>query len=199
MRPTRPTRRIAGSSAPRPMYEEASGISGAEVTFRISNAAPQLTGRAGRAYLSGLPEPTLPHAREHRQPNSRFADHSSVAIARRNTITRATLAACSMHAHTNLTRPSLPGLQTRRPCVRRLFVLFGLLFMGVYATEAPIRYNLHLIGADDMIFVRDFLLVVPLAALFVSQAFAFRNHPAYWAFLAIVLLHGSISYFNFHT
>jgi len=87
----------------------------------------------------------------------------------------------------------------RRPCLRRLFVLFGLLFIGVYATEAPIRYNLHLIGADDMIFVRDFLLVVPLAVLFVSQAFAFRIHPAYWAFLAIVALHGSISYFNFHT
>ena len=83
--------------------------------------------------------------------------------------------------------------------MRRLFVLCGLLFIGVYATEAPIRYGLNAIRADDMIFVRDFLLVVPLAALFVTQAFAFRIHPAYWVFLAIVALHGSISYFNFHT
>jgi hypothetical protein len=83
--------------------------------------------------------------------------------------------------------------------LRRLFVLCGLLFIGIYATEAPIRYGLNAISADNMIFVRDFLLVVPLAALFVLQAFNYRIHPAYWAFLAIVLLHGSISYFNFHT
>ncbi len=83
--------------------------------------------------------------------------------------------------------------------MRRLFVLCALLFIGVYACEAPIRYGLNTVRADDMIFVRDFLLVVPLAVLLVSQAFAFRIHPAYWAFLAVIVVHGSISYFNFHT
>ena len=83
--------------------------------------------------------------------------------------------------------------------MRRLFVLCGLLFIGIYAAEAPIRYGLNSVRGDDLIFVRDFLLVVPLAVLFVSQAFSFRIHPVYWLFLAIVALHGSISYFNFHT
>jgi hypothetical protein len=83
--------------------------------------------------------------------------------------------------------------------MRKLFVACSILFIAIYAAEAPIRYWLKFAGADSMIFVRDFLLIVPLLVLFVSQSFAARIHPAYWVFLAIVAVHGSISYINFHT
>jgi hypothetical protein len=83
--------------------------------------------------------------------------------------------------------------------MKKLFALCAVLSIAIYAAEAPIRYGLKLAGADSMIFLRDGLLIVPLMLLFVLQSVAGRVHPAYWAYLAIVAVHGSISFINFHT
>ncbi|HEX3405377.1 MAG TPA: hypothetical protein VHT74_34135 [Acetobacteraceae bacterium] len=83
--------------------------------------------------------------------------------------------------------------------MRKLFLLAATLFVLVYAFEAPLRYGLNAIGKDDAIFVRDFLLIVPLVLLFIRQYMRGAIHPAYWVFAIIVAVHGSVGYLNFHS
>src|SRR6266496_1866703 len=83
--------------------------------------------------------------------------------------------------------------------MRKLFVAGATLFLLIYAFEAPLRYGLNTVGQDNAIFVRDVLLAVPLVLLFIVQCTRGSVHPAFWGFAAIILVHGSISYLNFHT
>lgn len=83
--------------------------------------------------------------------------------------------------------------------MRRLFTFCALAYLLVYAFEGAIRYGLSLVGADSAILARDGLVVVPLAVLLIYQAFRTKIHPAFFAFAAIVGLHGMISTLNFHT
>ncbi|MBV9250260.1 MAG: hypothetical protein JO227_13575 [Acetobacteraceae bacterium] len=83
--------------------------------------------------------------------------------------------------------------------MKKLFLICSISYVAIYSAEGPFRYLLNLFGADSMIFARDLLILLPLMLLFVSQSFRGRVHPAYWVFLAVVGVHGSISYLNFHT
>ena len=66
-------------------------------------------------------------------------------------------------------------------------------YLLIYAFEGAIRYGLYSIGKDNVILVRDGLIVGPLALLLVAQAFRLRVHPAFAVFAGIVVLHGAIA------
>jgi hypothetical protein len=83
--------------------------------------------------------------------------------------------------------------------MRRMFVACGVVYITIYAFEGPIRYGLNLLGADAAIFVRDGLLILPVAALLTAQAFRLRVHPAYIVFAAVIAVHGGLMYANLHS
>lgn len=68
--------------------------------------------------------------------------------------------------------------------------------MVFYAFEGVIRYGFHLIGVDELIFIRDALLILPLLAMFLSQLTSRKVHPAFTIFFLIVLLHGLVMMLN---
>ncbi|MGH7043938.1 MAG: hypothetical protein ACREFY_17675 [Acetobacteraceae bacterium] len=80
--------------------------------------------------------------------------------------------------------------------MRRTFIVCGLLYIAIYAFEGAVRYFLHLAGADDAIFVRDALLILPCLGLFAVQASRLRVHPAFLAFGAIIAVHGALMMAN---
>ena len=83
--------------------------------------------------------------------------------------------------------------------MQTLFTFCAFSYLLIYAFEGVIRYGLYLAGADNLILLRDALVAVPLAVLFVAQTFRLSVHPAFIAFGAIVLLHGALATFNLHT
>jgi hypothetical protein len=75
---------------------------------------------------------------------------------------------------------------------------FGLIIYFIfYAFEGVIRYGLNLVGADQLIFIRDILLVIPLVGLFIGQLSKRTVHPAYWVYFFVIILHGSVMVLNF--
>jgi hypothetical protein len=80
-----------------------------------------------------------------------------------------------------------------------LFTFCAFSYLLIYAFEGVIRYGLYLFGLDTLILLRDGLVAIPLAVLFVAQAFRMSVHPAFIVFAAIVALHGAIATFNLHT
>lgn len=83
--------------------------------------------------------------------------------------------------------------------MQRIFTFCALAYFAIYAFEGVVRWGLSLVGADSLILVRDALIVVPLVMLLMYQGFRTRVHPAFFAFAAIVALHGLIATLNFHT
>ncbi len=83
--------------------------------------------------------------------------------------------------------------------MQALFTLSATVYLLIYAFEGVLRYGLYNVGMDSAILLRDGLLVVPLAALLVTQAFRLHVHPAFFAFAGIVALHGTIATLNTHT
>lgn len=80
-----------------------------------------------------------------------------------------------------------------------LFSLCAVIYLLIYAFESAIRYGLYSVGASSVILLRDGLILLPLCILLIAQACRTRVHPAFFAFGAIVALHGIISTLNFHT
>ena len=79
----------------------------------------------------------------------------------------------------------------------QLALSFGLgLYLFIYAFEAPVRWLLNMAHADNLIFIRDVMLEGPVAIIFVQQFIARKVHPAYVAFLLLLLLHGTVSMLN---
>jgi hypothetical protein len=83
----------------------------------------------------------------------------------------------------------------------QLFIFCVLGYLLAYATEAPIRYVLYLVGADNMILARDALIIGPLVLLFVARALRLNAQPLFltigvlFAFHSIVLM-GTIGSFK---
>ncbi|MBU6506943.1 MAG: hypothetical protein KGQ82_05530 [Alphaproteobacteria bacterium] len=73
-----------------------------------------------------------------------------------------------------------------------LFVFCTAAYIGIYAFEAPLRYVLYLCGKDNYIFLRDALILGPLAVLLAAQALRLRIHPAYFVFGALIVFHGLV-------
>src|SRR6185437_4713990 len=83
--------------------------------------------------------------------------------------------------------------------MQAIFTFCTISYIIVYAFEGAIRYGLFSVGADSLILARDGLIVVPIVLLLIYQGFRTRVHPAFFAFAAIVGLHGLIATLNFHT
>jgi hypothetical protein len=72
-----------------------------------------------------------------------------------------------------------------------------LIYLSFYLFEGPIRYGLNAIGGDSLIFIRDIVLIAPLAlSFFVKRPDANKLHPAFYIFGLIVFFHGLVSFFN---
>lgn len=80
--------------------------------------------------------------------------------------------------------------------MRRLFLVCGLGYILIYAFEGVVRYGLVEAGASNAIFIRDAMLLLPCAALFVSQAMRLRVHPAFFVFAAVIAVHGALMMAN---
>jgi hypothetical protein len=80
--------------------------------------------------------------------------------------------------------------------MQRLFTVAVVVYIMIYAFEGAVRYGLYSVGHDDAILLRDLLMVVPLALLFVAQALRGRLHPAFAVFAAVIAVHGAIAIFN---
>ncbi len=65
-----------------------------------------------------------------------------------------------------------------------------------YTFEGAIRYGFNLIGADNLIFLRDIILIIPLVGLFIGQLSRRQVHPAYWVYFFVVILHGAVMVVN---
>ena len=83
--------------------------------------------------------------------------------------------------------------------MRSLFGICAIAYLMLYAFEGAIRYGLYNVGADNLILLRDGLIVLPLAVLFIAQVTRMSVHPAYMVFAAIVVLHGTIATLNLGT
>src|SRR5580692_11094860 len=83
--------------------------------------------------------------------------------------------------------------------MQSLFTLCAVIYLLLYAFEGAIRYALYSIGMDNAILLRDALVLAPLILLLIAQARRMRIHPAYWAFAAVIALHGAIAYLNIRT
>jgi len=66
----------------------------------------------------------------------------------------------------------------------------------IYTFEGPVRYVLNLIGMDELIFVRDAVLLFPVLLLGMQQFLKHKLHPAFLIYAAVVLLHGTVSILN---
>jgi hypothetical protein len=65
-----------------------------------------------------------------------------------------------------------------------------------YAFESVIRYGFHLVGHDELIFVRDAILGLPVLFIFVRQLLLRQVSPAYWVYAFVVILHGLVMELN---
>ncbi len=83
--------------------------------------------------------------------------------------------------------------------IETLFTLCATGYLLIYAFEGAIRYGLYNIGQDNVILLRDVLVIGPLVLLLISQAFRYRVHPAFYVFGAIMALHGAVAVLNLHT
>lgn len=83
--------------------------------------------------------------------------------------------------------------------MRRFFGYCALTYLLIYAFEGVVRYGLAMAGASSVILLRDLLIILPLATLFVYQLSRGKVHPAYFVFALIVGVHGLVSAGNFHT
>jgi len=68
----------------------------------------------------------------------------------------------------------------------------ALIYLAIYCLEGPVRYALFLGGADNLIFLRDILIWLPLGALFAVQAYAGRIQYAFYVAGALLAFHGFI-------
>ena len=83
--------------------------------------------------------------------------------------------------------------------MQALFTFCGTVYLLIYAFEGIIRYGLYSVGHDDLILLRDALILAPLLLLLAMQTFRLHIHPAFGIFAGIVALHGAIATFNLGT
>lgn len=70
------------------------------------------------------------------------------------------------------------------------------IYLLFYAFEAPIRYVFSLIGMDELIWLRDVMIALPILLLFAQQALNKNIHPAYIFFGFAMGLHGAVMMAN---
>ncbi len=89
--------------------------------------------------------------------------------------------------------PKLTGLTPR---LYKILSLGLMVYMVFYTFESPIRYALNMMGADELIFIRDFTIILPVLAIFIYQLLHRCVNPAYYVYGFIVLLHGFVMIYS---
>jgi hypothetical protein len=79
-----------------------------------------------------------------------------------------------------------------RQLLASLFTFCTAIYICCYAFEAPIRYALYLYGYDNLILLRDGLILGPLVILMAAQALRLRIHPAFFVAGALLAFHGLV-------
>lgn len=70
------------------------------------------------------------------------------------------------------------------------------LYFVFYVFEGIVRYALHLGGRDELIFLRDLLIFIPLIIIFIQQLMRHEVHPAFYVFFFVIFLHGAVMVLN---
>jgi hypothetical protein len=83
--------------------------------------------------------------------------------------------------------------------MQAFFTFCGIAYLLIYTFEGVIRYGLYSVGHDNLILLRDGLIISPLLLLLAMQTFRLHIHPAFCAFAGIVAVHGAIATFNLGT
>ncbi len=73
-----------------------------------------------------------------------------------------------------------------------VFAICGILYLWIYAVEAPIRYGLFLVGKDSLILLRDGLIIGPLAFLCAAQAMRLQLHAIFLLSGCLLAFHGLV-------
>src|SRR5579859_2489548 len=87
---------------------------------------------------------------------------------------------------------TIDGSNIDSPAFASFFVFCTACYLGIYATEAPIRWGFYLAGKDSMIFVRDALIIAPLFLLAASQALRLQLHAAFGVWALLMLFHAMV-------
>jgi hypothetical protein len=74
----------------------------------------------------------------------------------------------------------------------KFFAFCAACYLGIYATEAPIRYGLYLVGKDSLILVRDALILTPLFFLAVTQSLRLQLSAAFTLWAVLLAFHGMV-------
>ncbi|TXI24154.1 MAG: hypothetical protein E6Q61_05475 [Nitrosomonas sp.] len=80
------------------------------------------------------------------------------------------------------------------------FLIYSSLFIYIsfYIFEAPLRYAFALVGLDNLIFIRDIILLFPLSFFILFKQLLLHRQPtSFIIFSLIILVHGLVSYLNF--
>ena len=75
----------------------------------------------------------------------------------------------------------------------------SIIYISIYAFEAPIRYLLHFVHLGPIIVLRDGLIAGPLLLLGARGMFRRNMHPAFWVFGIAVAVADTVSTLNFGT
>ena len=76
--------------------------------------------------------------------------------------------------------------------VARAFTVCAVIYLAIIAVEAPVRYFLYQHGHDNLIVLRDGLIIGPLAVLFAFHAMRLKLHPAYPIFGMLTAFHALV-------
>ncbi len=86
----------------------------------------------------------------------------------------------------------LSALCGASPGLEKLFLTCLLIYLTIYALEAPIRYLLNLIGKDSLILARDTLIIGPLVLLPMTRALKLSFPPVLMVIGALLAFHAII-------
>jgi len=71
--------------------------------------------------------------------------------------------------------PDIGGSNVHDAGLARVFMLCGMIYLGIYVLEAVVRYGLYLVGKDSLILLRDGLMAGPLLLLCAAQGIRERR------------------------
>lgn len=81
----------------------------------------------------------------------------------------------------------------------RFLAISVVVYFICYSYEGALRYGLNMLGLDAIIFLRDGLIALAAAALFIQRWLRQENNNLFYIFFVIVGVHGLVAYVNLGT
>ena len=106
------------------------------------------------------------------------------------------MTAAALHPSAGLARTTAPA---ERDLVDRVSLGCIIIYITIYAFESPVRYLLNLIRLDNLILLRDGLIILPLGLVFIRDLARGRLHPAMTCLMVFGGLAFVVGYLNFHS